>query len=301
MFAIHGDPATNLYNPHGDHPDLATSTEMLRSCLDHWENFGFGIWAVTLPQQEHIIGFGGIGHLYWQRRDVLDLYYGFTPGAWGNGYATSCARGTAMALGQEYLSQWPVIAHTRAGNIPSIRTAEQAGLLTTRSGYGTHRVRTRLGVQLRFSLEIRLQCKRGNNFFMIGFEMVGKNGYSRRIKSRSPMIQHCKCLKQLPLSNGWNGAWEEQLAIAHRHGIPLSRSLLLQLVEAQQAGGILHLVLGDTSYRNTRQHAYQNFKGAWARGTGGSAWPSAQLWRQATAIFCMRNGIAWQFTRDAIA
>ncbi len=128
MFAIHGDPATNLYNPHGPHPDLATSEEMLRSCLDHWENFGFGIWAVTLPQQEHIIGFGGIEHLLWQQRDVLNLYYRFTPGAWGNGYATELAR-TAVALAQEYLSQWPVIARTRAGNIPSIRTAERAGLL----------------------------------------------------------------------------------------------------------------------------------------------------------------------------
>jgi [ribosomal protein S5]-alanine N-acetyltransferase len=28
MFAVHGDPATNLYNPAGPHPDVATSEEM---------------------------------------------------------------------------------------------------------------------------------------------------------------------------------------------------------------------------------------------------------------------------------
>ena len=37
IFAVHGDPATNVYNPAGPHPDLATSEEMLRECLQHWE------------------------------------------------------------------------------------------------------------------------------------------------------------------------------------------------------------------------------------------------------------------------
>src|SRR5579872_4465826 len=53
MFAVHGDPATNLYNPYGPHPDLATSEEMLQSCMNHWEIYGFGYWAVTLPQDEN--------------------------------------------------------------------------------------------------------------------------------------------------------------------------------------------------------------------------------------------------------
>jgi ribosomal-protein-alanine N-acetyltransferase len=128
MFAIHGDPATNLHNPFGPHADLAESEEMLRSCLDHWEGFGFGIWAVTFPHEEHVIGFGGIEHLIWRQRDILNLYYRFTPATWGNGYATELAR-TAVALAQEHLSQLPVVARTRAGNIASIRTAERAGLL----------------------------------------------------------------------------------------------------------------------------------------------------------------------------
>ena len=127
MFAIHGDPATNQYNPHGPHPDLATSEEMLRECLHHWEIYGFGYWAVTLPQKENIIGFGGVEHLAWRDRDILNLYYRFTPGAWGHGYATELAR-TAVTLAQKHFPQWPVVARTRTGNIASIRTAERAGL-----------------------------------------------------------------------------------------------------------------------------------------------------------------------------
>ena len=36
MFAVHGDPATNLYNPAGPHSDLAISEEMLQECLQDW-------------------------------------------------------------------------------------------------------------------------------------------------------------------------------------------------------------------------------------------------------------------------
>ncbi|HZU69513.1 MAG TPA: GNAT family N-acetyltransferase [Ktedonobacteraceae bacterium] len=128
MFAVHGDPATNLYNPSGPHPDLATSEEMLRSCLHHWEVYGFGYWAVMLPLEEHVIGFGGVEHRVWRERDVFNLYYRFTPSAWGQGYASEMAR-MAVSLVRAYLPRWPVIARTRAGNIASLRTAERVGLI----------------------------------------------------------------------------------------------------------------------------------------------------------------------------
>lgn len=143
MFAIHGDPATNRYNPHGPDPDLATSEESLRFWLQHWEVFGFGYWAVTFPQSENIIGFGGVEHRVWRERDVLNLYYRFTPGAWGHGYATELAQ-TAVTLARKHLPHWPVIARTRAGNIPSIRTAERAGL-TRRPNLDTEHIVFALG------------------------------------------------------------------------------------------------------------------------------------------------------------
>jgi RimJ/RimL family protein N-acetyltransferase len=133
MFAVHGDPATYHYSPRAlspatPHPDLATSEEMLRSCLHDWETYGFGYWAAILAQEEKIIGFGGVENRVWRDRDVLNLYYRFTPSAWGHGYATELAK-TAVALAREHLPQWPVIARTRSQNIASIRTAERAGLL----------------------------------------------------------------------------------------------------------------------------------------------------------------------------
>jgi [ribosomal protein S5]-alanine N-acetyltransferase len=129
MFAVHGDPATYRYSPAQPHPDLATSEEMLRSCLHDWDAYGFGYWAVTLARdEEKIIGFGGVEYRVWSEREVLNLYYRLIPSTWRQGYATELAS-TAVSLARTYLPHWPVVARTRAENIPSIRTAERAGLI----------------------------------------------------------------------------------------------------------------------------------------------------------------------------
>lgn len=127
LFAIDGDPATHRYNPTGPAPDLASSEQRLRGWLEHWKLEGYGYWTVILPQTQQIIGFGGIIHEVWLDRDILNLYYRFTSSAWGQGYATELAQ-TALALAQEHLPPWPVIARTRPENIASIRIAERAGL-----------------------------------------------------------------------------------------------------------------------------------------------------------------------------
>ena len=129
MFAVHGDPATYRYTPARPHPDLATSEEMLRSCLDAWDTHGVGYWAVALAREEEtIIGFGGVEYRVWSEREVLNLYYRLMPHVWGQGYATELAR-AAVSLARTSLPQWPVVARTRAENLPSIRTAERVGLI----------------------------------------------------------------------------------------------------------------------------------------------------------------------------
>ncbi|MGH2502759.1 MAG: GNAT family N-acetyltransferase [Ktedonobacterales bacterium] len=128
MFAIHGDPATYRHKPSSVSPSLRDSEETLRVWMRQWEAEGFGYWAVTLPDSDDVIGFGGVRRMAWRNRDMANLYYRFTPRAWGHGYAPETAR-HAVTLARAHLPQWPVIARVDAINLASQRTAERAGLL----------------------------------------------------------------------------------------------------------------------------------------------------------------------------
>jgi 8-oxo-dGTP pyrophosphatase MutT (NUDIX family) len=55
--------------------------------------------------------------------------------------------------------------------------------------------------------------------------------------------------KTPPIQAWMDRTWEERLASARAQGVPLYESLLFRLVNAQQKGATLQLVLGDTSYK----------------------------------------------------
>jgi RimJ/RimL family protein N-acetyltransferase len=126
-FRIHSDPATHRYSPDSRDPDQAASDSYLRGWLAHWMQDGFGYWTVVLPETAEIIGFGGVRRMAWRDRDILNLYYRFTPSAWGHGYASEVAR-ESVRLARAHIPTLPIVARVRAANIPSIKTAERAGL-----------------------------------------------------------------------------------------------------------------------------------------------------------------------------
>lgn len=125
IFRIEGDPATNRYNPRPytrEESDVA-----LHRWLAQWDADGCGYWMVTIAPDPTVIGIGGVRRFSWRECDVLNLYYRFTPSAWGAGYATEMAR-TAVDLARRHLPFLPVIARVRAVNSASQRVAERAGL-----------------------------------------------------------------------------------------------------------------------------------------------------------------------------
>lgn len=127
VYEIHSDLVTNRFNPAGPDPDMAASRQRLHEWLEHWDQYGFGYWAVRSVQDETILGFCGVRHGSWLEQPILNLYYRFGPAAWGRGVATEAAR-QAVTFGGKYFPGVPVLARTKADNIPSQRTAIAAGL-----------------------------------------------------------------------------------------------------------------------------------------------------------------------------
>jgi ribosomal-protein-alanine N-acetyltransferase len=127
VFAVHGDPATNLHNPHGPHRSLDESEAFLQTMLADWTRDGIGYCAVARREDpETIIGFSGtrVGHI--AGKPMLNLYYRFTPSSWGRGFAEEAAR-SALDLARSLFPDTPVVARIREDNMPSRRLAERLG------------------------------------------------------------------------------------------------------------------------------------------------------------------------------
>ncbi|MGW2253105.1 GNAT family N-acetyltransferase [Kitasatospora sp. NPDC001660] len=141
VFAVHGDPETNRYNPYGPHRDRTESREMLDRFLARWEEEGVGYCAVATREEPGVvIGFAGVCLNTLDDERVFNLYYRFRPSAWGLGYAAEAAR-AALAEARPRFPGVPVTALIRADNLPSRRLAERLGLVPDPDGRIDHEER----------------------------------------------------------------------------------------------------------------------------------------------------------------
>jgi [ribosomal protein S5]-alanine N-acetyltransferase len=128
VFAIYGDPATNVFNPFGPHADLEKSREVLDGWIAHWAARGFGQWAIATQQApDSIIGFGGVAYRKYLDTHALNLGYRLAASAWGQGYATELAQ-AALSHALDELHEPEVFAIVRPSNAPSIRVLEKIGM-----------------------------------------------------------------------------------------------------------------------------------------------------------------------------
>jgi RimJ/RimL family protein N-acetyltransferase len=126
-FAIHADPVTNMYNPAGPLLDRLEGVRLLGLWDQHWREHGVGYWTVRDPGSGAVLGFAGVRPAL-PGGDGLNLYYRFTPSAWGRGYATEAGwaaldRAALCAPGER------VTALIRPDNEASVRVALRLGMV----------------------------------------------------------------------------------------------------------------------------------------------------------------------------
>lgn len=128
LFAIFGDPQTNLFNPAGPMTSLAEAQRLLNRWIEQWATQGYGWWAIARREApQHIIGFGGIAPLNYLTERRVNLGYRFAVEAWGQGYATEVGR-DALVLAFDTLGLPQVFGLVRPDHAASIRVLEKIGM-----------------------------------------------------------------------------------------------------------------------------------------------------------------------------
>lgn len=89
----------------------------------HWNQAGFGRWAVYEKVTRQIAGLCGLHH----SQEGIELSYDFYPAFWGRGIATEAAR-VCLAHGFEHLGLERVLVITQEANRASCRLAEKLGM-----------------------------------------------------------------------------------------------------------------------------------------------------------------------------
>jgi len=88
---------------------------------------GYGLFAVTLKDNEEVIGDCGIIKQDVEGETAMEVGYHFRRDQWGRGYATEAAR-ACMGLAFDAFEADKVISLIRPENVPSRRVAERNGM-----------------------------------------------------------------------------------------------------------------------------------------------------------------------------
>ncbi|MET8229892.1 GNAT family N-acetyltransferase [Micromonospora sp. NPDC005298] len=102
LAAVNADPAVMRHIHDGRTLDRAATAERLASYQRHWDEHGFGLYAVEIKESGHLAGFTGLAVPTFLPEIMPAVEIGWRLGRayWGRGLATEAARA--------------VVAHTRA-------------------------------------------------------------------------------------------------------------------------------------------------------------------------------------------
>jgi RimJ/RimL family protein N-acetyltransferase len=132
-FALMSDPGTWAHLPSGRHTSPERTADGIAHSQRHWARDGLGYWTARLRADAdvpglrpgHVVGTGGCavreGTTWW------NLYYRFTPPAWGRGLAAELVA-AALDAAHAVAPDRPVVAYLLEHNAESRGRAERAGL-----------------------------------------------------------------------------------------------------------------------------------------------------------------------------
>jgi ribosomal-protein-alanine N-acetyltransferase len=126
LHAILGQNDVLRYFPPSDPPDLARVERLVQSMLDHWQERGYGLWAVECQRTGEFMGRCGLQYL--PDTGEIEVDYLLGRDFWGKGYATEAAR-ASLSWGMDNLDLKRVVGVVHVDNVASQRVLEKAGMV----------------------------------------------------------------------------------------------------------------------------------------------------------------------------
>ncbi|MBN8657409.1 MAG: GNAT family N-acetyltransferase [Anaerolineae bacterium] len=129
LFKITQEPDIFQYFPTKTAWDLEKVDRSIQHQIEHWNQFGYGLWAVTLRETGQLMGWCGLEFL--PDTNETEVGYLLSGVFWGKGYATEAAR-ASVEFGKKNIGLKEIIGLTDPLNIASQRVLGKCGLTFTR-------------------------------------------------------------------------------------------------------------------------------------------------------------------------
>jgi RimJ/RimL family protein N-acetyltransferase len=126
---IWADPEVMRYIGAGETCDDERSRELLGHLIEHWDDHGFGLWAVVPKAEQAPVGWAGLAVPTFLPAVLPAVEAGWllARSHWGRGYATEAAV-ASLAFGFDELGLERIISIIYPANAASIRVAEKLGM-----------------------------------------------------------------------------------------------------------------------------------------------------------------------------
>jgi RimJ/RimL family protein N-acetyltransferase len=103
----------------------------------HWEDHGWGLWAVEVPGVSAFVGYVGLWPADTVAEGMVEVGWRLASAHWGRGYATEAGR-EALRFGFEQVGLDEIVSFTVPQNVRSRRVMERIGLVRDSAGDFDH-------------------------------------------------------------------------------------------------------------------------------------------------------------------
>ena len=119
------NPNVLRYFPSSDPPSFAKVQRLVERQQKHWDEHGYGWWALSLADGDQLMGWCGLNFL--PEMGEVELKYLLAESFWGQGIATEASRvSLKYALTETELD--PIVGLVHPENIASQRVLEKVGM-----------------------------------------------------------------------------------------------------------------------------------------------------------------------------